>query len=469
MRTAVVGGTIVTSWGRVLADVVLEDGKVAALVEPGRAGPSDEKVDARGKLVFSGFIDPHVHSRDPGLTEKEDFAHSTRAALCGGITTLLEMPNAVPPVSDAHVYHDRVAQHTEVASTDFGLWGISLGAANLGDLRGLVEAGVVGIKLFWGYALDRITRELVYNLADRRPEDVIPPPSNAEVWDLFREVAAAGGLLAAHCEDRGVLEAAQRGLGHELRSYADLLAARPDAAEAAAIATAVELSRATGCRFHVVHVSSGRGVELVRRARADGVSFSAETCPHYLTLSEEDFDRVGPMMKVYPPVRTARDREDLRAAVRDGTISSIGSDHAPHTIAQKRQGLATSPAGFVGVETLVPLLLNEAASGRVSWERLAWVLSEGTARVYRLYPRKGALLPGSDADLAVVDPEAEWEVDDARLHSKHSLSPWHGRRGRGRVVRALLRGETVMRDGEPVGEPRGRHVRPLREGPGVRT
>jgi dihydroorotase len=284
------------------------------------------------------------------------------------------------------------------------------------------------------------------------------------VWALFREVAAAGGLLAAHCEDRGVLDAAERGVGHALRSYGDLLAARPDSAEATAIAVAVELSRSTDCRFHVVHVSSGRGVELLRRAQRDGVRISAETCPHYLTLTDDDFGRLGSMLKVYPPVRTAADRDRLREAARDGTISSLGSDHAPHTVAQKRQELATSPAGFVGVETLVPVMLNEAAQGRFTLERLAWLLSEGTARVYGLFPRKGALLPGSDADLALVEPDREWQIDDARLHSKQSLSPWHGLRGRGQVVRSLLRGETVMMDGEPVGTPRGRLVKPVQAG-----
>lgn len=460
MRTNIVGGTIVTPHGSMRADLVVEGERFAMLAEPGSGPTPDEQIDARGMLLFPGFIDPHVHSRDPGLTEKEDFAHSTLAALCGGVTTLLEMPNAVPPVADAAVFQDRVAQHSEVASVDFGLWGISLGAENLGALRELVGTGVVGIKLFWGYALDRRTRELVYNFADRSPDDLLLPPGTDGVWDLFREVAAAGGLLAAHCEDRGVLEAAQRALGHDLRDYDDFLASRPDAAEAAAIAVAVECARATGCRFHVVHVSSARGIELVRRARADGVPISAETCPQYLTLGDGDFSRLGARMKVYPPVRRACDGAALHEAIRDGTISSVGSDHAPHTVEQKSMDLASAPAGAIGVETLVPVMLNEAASGRLTWKQLAWVLSEGTARVYGLHPQKGTLRPGADADVAIVDPGREWRIDNKLLHSKHNLSPWHGLQGRGKVVRSLLRGETVMVDGEPTGEPRGRLVKP---------
>ena len=458
MRTNITHGTIVTPAGRYDADLVVEDGVIAEVVRPGQAGLADEELDASGRLVFPGFIDPHVHSREPGLTHKEDFAHSTRAALCGGVTTLLEMPNTIPPVAEAAILRDRAAQHAEVASVDFGLWGVSLGAANLGEIDGLVAAGAPAIKLFWGYALDRRTREIVYNATDRPPEDVVPPPPNDEVFDLFRSVAEAGGLLAAHCEDRGVLEAAGRALGHDSGTYADLLASRPDAAEASAIAVAAEFARATGCRFHVVHVSSARGVEVLRRAQADGLPLTGETCPQYLTLTDRDYERIGPLMKIFPPVRTAADQEALWAAVWDGTITSLGSDHAPHTAEEKARGLAGAPAGAIGVETIARLMLDAAARGQLTYERLAWLLSEGTARLYGLFPRKGAVRPGADADLALVDPDAEWVIDDAHLHSLHPLSPWHGRRGRGAVTLALLRGSVAMREGEPVGEPRGRHV-----------
>jgi allantoinase len=459
MRLRIRHGIVVSSRGRFAADLLCVDGKIASIESRGSTTPVDSEVDASGLLVFPGFIDPHVHSRDPGLTHKEDFAHSSLAAAAGGITTLLEMPNSIPPVTDVATLREKATNYQQSAFVDFGLWALSLGSENLVDIPSLVNEGVVGVKLFWGYALNRLTKQLVYNLADEPPENLVFPPDNGVVLELFSVIAKTGALLAAHCEDRGVLEAAQRALGRPLSSYEDLLAARPDAAEAATIAVGVEFSRATGCRFHVVHMSSERGAAIVRQAQSDGIAVSAETCPQYLSLTDQDFASIGPLMKVYPPVRRKGDQEALWRAVEDGTICSVGSDHAPHTADEKRQGLAVQPAGTVGVETLVPVMLNQMTNGRIAAERLAWVLSEGTARLYGLYPQKGAILPGSDADFTLVDPEADFTIMNESLHSKHPISPWHERRGRGRVRLGILRGEVIMRDGSPNGLPRGQFVR----------
>ena len=197
----------------------------------------------------------------------------------------------------------------------------------------------------------------------------------------------------------------------------------------------------------------------MRRAQSEGVPLSAETCPHYLALSDADFAGLGTSMKVFPPIRTLADQMALWQAVTDGTITSIGSDHAPHTRAEKALGLATAPAGVSGVETLPAVLVDQMLGGRLSPERLAWVAAEGTARLYRLYPRKGAVEPGADADFTLVDPASSVTIDATRLHSKEPQSPWHGRTLRGRVRLTILRGEVIARDGEPVGGPRGQLVR----------
>ena len=460
MRLLVKNGSVVTADGVQDVDILCEDGIIAALLARGTHVDvvADEVLDASGKIVFPGFIDPHVHSREPGMTEKEDFAHSTLGALSGGVTTVLEMPNAIPPVDSVAVFEKRRQEHESVAWTDFGLWGLSVGEANIDDLAPLIDAGVVAIKIFWGYALRRDTRQLVYNLGDVAPENLLQPPDNGAVLRVFRTIAAAGGLLAAHCEDRDILTASQEALGHPIETYEDLLAARPAIAESTAIAIASEFARETGCRFHVVHMASAKGAEVVREAQRTGAPVTAETCPQYLSLTDEDYERVGPMMKVYPPVRSADDQAALWDAVNDGTIVSIGSDHAPHTVAEKEQGLATAPAGGVGCETFGPVMLDSMFAGRTSIERLAEVMSTSTAKLYGLYPRKGVIRPGSDADLTIVDPSAKRTVRNDDLVAKQPVSAWNGFELLGTPTEVVLRGTLAMKDRKPVGEHRGRFI-----------
>ncbi|WP_051581510.1 dihydroorotase [Pseudonocardia acaciae] len=458
MRLHVTNGQLVTPAGMLHGDLLCEDGVIRGVLDAGTKVDADERYDASGKLVFPGFIDPHVHSRDPGLSHKEDFEHSTRGALTGGTTTVLEMPNAVPPVDSVEVFSQRREQHERSAWTDFGLWGLALGDANLDQIGPLFAAGAVAVKLFWGYALHRETRALVYNLGDEPPENVLMPPPNGQVLNLFAEVARHGGLLAAHCEDKDVLATSQERLGHPIESYQDLLDARPAAAEATTIAIATEFAKATGCRFHVVHLASSAGLDVVRWARRRGVAVSAETCPQYLTLTDQDYGRVGPVMKVYPPVRAQADQDALWSGLNEGLIVSAGSDHAPHTVEEKARGFETQPAGAVGCETFGPVLVDALLRGKTTATRLAEVTATETAKLYGLYPRKGVIRPGSDADLVVIDPEARRTVRNEELIAKQPVSPWHGFELRGAPVATILRGEVAVRDREPVGTRRGRFV-----------
>ncbi len=458
MRLRVSNGNAVFHDGVRAADIVCEDGRIVELLEPGTESSSDAEIDAAGKLVFAGFIDPHVHSREPGNEHKEDFSHSTLGALSGGVTTVLEMPNAIPPVENRRVFDERRAQHEKNAWTDFGLWGLALGDANLEDIPGLFEAGAVGVKLFWGYALHKKTRSLVYNSADEVPENLLMPPDNGEVLRLFDVVASVGGVLAAHCEDKDVLAASERALGHPVESYDDLLAARPPIAEATTIAVAAEFARVTGCRVHVVHLSSAFALDAIRAAQSRGIPITAETCPQYLTLCDEDYPRIGARMKVYPPVRRRGDQEALWEGIRRETIASLGSDHAPHTIQEKSQGFSTQPAGGVGAETFAPLLIDAMLRGRVTPERLTKVASASTARLYGIAHRKGAISLGLDADLAIVDPAAERTVRDEELVAKQPISAWNGTVLRGAVTDVVLGGVHVMHDREPLTQRRGRFI-----------
>lgn len=458
-RLLISDGLVATPGGLERLDILIEGDRIVALIQPSLDGiEAEEVVDANGKLIFPGFIDPHVHSRDPGATEKEDFAHATLGALSGGVTTVLEMPNAIPAVDSVEIFEQRKAHHAASAWTDFGLWGLSVGEANLDQLEALFGAGAVAVKLFWGYGLTRDTKQLVYNLSDVPGDQVLQPPDNGGVLAVFREVARLGGVLAAHCEDKDILAASQAALGHPIESYDDLLKARPDYAESASIATGAEFARVTGCRFHVVHTASKLGIDVVRASRERGIPITAETCPHFLSLTSDDFAELGSSMKVYPPIRDQANQDALWAAIGDGTVVSIGSDHAPHTVAQKQEGLSTAPAGAVGAETFGPVMIDGLLTGKVSVERFTEVMSAGTARLYGLFPRKGVIRPGADADLVIVDPEGSTNIRNDTLIAKQPISPWHGRTLRGHVDSVVLGGALAYADGAPVGERRGRFV-----------
>jgi len=462
VRLVIHGGTVVTPGGKFDADIWCVDGTIEALTTARPVARADEVIDARGKLVFPGFIDPHIHSRDPGLTHKEDFAHATRAAAAGGVTTVIDMPNTIPPVTDLDTYHAQVRRQADVAFVDFALWALAVGVDNLSDLSALLGEGVAAVKLFWGYSLTRDEKRIVWNLGDEPEDRIIRPPTNGQVMELFDAIARTGGVLAAHCEDLQLVEVCHRKLGRRPRDYEEFLMSRPDAAEASAIALGIEFARATKCRFHVVHVASARGIELIRRAQRDGIAVTAETCPHYLWFTNEDYDTVGPVMKVFPPIYRRRDRARLLQAVAAGTVQSIGSDHAPHTLEEKTGEIATQAPGFIGVEVLARAMLDLANRGWLSVERLSWVLSEGTARLYELYPRKGAILPGSDADFTIVDMSAQWTVRSEVLQSKNAITPWDRVSGIGAPCQAIVRGHVVMDGGQLVGEAIGQHVRAVR-------
>ncbi len=454
------GGRIVTAREDYRADIGVREGKVQAVGDLGDA-EAGSVYDAANLVVLPGLIDEHVHSREPGLTHKEDFAHASRAAAAGGITTILEMPNSVPPVSDADSFRSRAEMLGEHAYVDFGLWGMVLGDLNLDDLPGLAEAGVIGFKLFWGYSLDRATKALVYN--PKPGDDVLPPPDHGQVFGSFCQIADTGLPVAIHAEDSEVIARLTKAqLDAPVRDYAALLRTRPAFAEAVTTATGIRLAQAAGVHLHVLHMASEEGPQLVAQARRQGLRVTGETCPHYLTLTDEDFERVGVSMKIYPPVRERRHQEALWRAIRTGGVQTIGSDHAPHADEEKVGDVFTAPAGAATIESTVPLMLNAVAQGRLSLNQVVALLSENPARIWGLYGRKGVIRPGADADFTVVDMEKRVLIDARRTYSKSHVNPYQGMEVTGAPVAAFVRGRQVMEDGRVDGEPQGRLVRPTR-------
>jgi dihydroorotase-like cyclic amidohydrolase len=433
----------------------VSDGVVEA-VEPG-AGPGQVEVDARGLLVLPGGIDAHVHGRDPGFPEKEDFASLTAAAAAGGITTVVDMPNTIPAVESAAVFEDKSELASSRAIVDFALWGLLSGGARTEDVDGLLDAGAVGLKAYLGYAIRRSNRQVVY-LPGADDPDLEPPPDYGTVARLAPDLARRGAPLAAHCEDPGVLRAFRR----PLERYGDLLASRPALAEAIAVAALGVISQRTGLEVHVVHLSSALGLAAARDAGRAGARMVLETCPQYLWLTDEDAERVGPVAKMYPAIRTAADRAALREALRSGGIQRVATDHAPHADVEKLgRSLEEALPGSPGVETLYVSCLELARRLGDVAAAARWV-GEGPARALRLHPRKGAIRPGADADLVLADPNAETLVSSGAMHSRQRHGALEGQRF-GFAIRAVYsRGELVARDGEPVGRPgRGRLVRPV--------
>jgi dihydroorotase len=335
-----------------------------------------------------------------------------------------------------------------------GLWALVLGQETEAHLAGLRAAGAIGGKLFWGYSFDRTTGSLVYDPSVISPERLIRPADAGGVRALFMAAASAELLIGVHCEDRAILDAS----AGDVDDYEGLLSTHPEEAETAAIAVAIELARITKARIHVLHVSSGRGVELVRHAKRDDIPVTAETCPHYLTMTAGDYPSVGSALKIFPPVRREVDRKALVAAVEDGTIDSIGSDHAPHSLEERSGGFGSQPAGAVALETMVPVVLDLVARGELSLHAAVRCLTNRTARVYGISRQKGRLEPGLDADITAVDMSKRWTIDAAALHSKAKMSPWHGREVTGKPTLTIVRGIVVMQDGELAAEPNGAFV-----------
>jgi dihydroorotase len=417
-----------------------------------------EEVDATDLLVLPGGVDAHVHSRDPGFPEKEDFASLTAAAAAGGITTVVDMPNTVPAVENAAVLHEKVDAVSGRAVVDFGLWGLLGEASRPEQVAELLEAGAVGLKAYLGYAVRRSNRQVVYTVELGDP-DLEPPPDYGTLARLAPDLARHRAPLAVHAEDPGILRAFLR----PVRTYSDLLASRPALAEAVAVAALGVISQRTGVEVHVVHLSSAVGLAAARDANRAGARLTLETCPQYLWLAEDDAARLGTTIKMYPPVRTAADRAALQEALRSGVIERVATDHAPHADAEKLDcSLADAAPGSPGVETLYVSSLELARRQGDVAAAARWV-SERPARSLGLHPRKGVIEPGADADLVLADPRAETVVTPDRMHSRQRHGALDGQRF-GFAIRAVYsRGELVARDGEPVARPgRGRFIRPTR-------
>jgi dihydroorotase len=430
-------GTVVTSGGSRVADVGVR-GETIAAIEPGlEPDAASADIDATGLHVLPGVIDDHVHFREPGLEHEETWLSGTRAAVFGGVTTVLDMPNTVPPTDTVMRAEHKLTLARASAYCDFGIFGLlGTNADSVAEL--VLSESVAGLKCFLGPTTGGLSG-----------------PDDDELRRALVLARQAGARVAFHAEDRALISQREASIRAARRTDARAhLESRPAEAEVAAIGHAARLLQESDAAGHILHLSSADGVAATDAWRARGVDLTCETTPHHMLLDDDVYRRFGAVAKVNPPIRTRRDSAELAAALRDGRIDVVASDHAPHVLADKqRDSIWDCAAGFAGVETMLPLLLTEVAAGRLTMERLVRAASEGPARTWGLYPSKGALEVGSDADLTLVDVHREGVIEAYNLHGLYNHSPFEGRKTVGAPLTTIVRGRLVVRDGALVASP----------------
>ena len=433
----------------------VDDGVITA-VGPARSSANERVVDATGMYVLPGGIDVHVHSRDPGFPQKEDFGTLTAAAAAGGVTTVIDMPNTVPAVDSAGVLEAKVALARRKARVDFGLWALLRSTSTPDDLEQLAAAGATGFKAYLGYAFNTARKQVMYAPGSDDP-DLEAPPDYGTLARLAHTIADLHLPLVVHAEDPAILAAFRR----PLETYEDLLASRPAEAESIAISAVAEIAGSSGLRAHIAHLSSASGLAAAREAIRAGAPLTLETGPQYLWRSDADFEAVGMAMKMFPPIRSAADREALVAGLSDGAISIVATDHAPHTDEEKNIALDEAASGSPGVQTLYTSCLELAQRMGEVWRAPRWV-AEAPAALAGLSESKGAIAAGYDADLVIVDPSRATVVRAANMRSRQRHGVLDGLRFGFSIREVFVRGTLVSRDGRKVGRSSGRFVRPAR-------
>jgi dihydroorotase len=405
-----------------VADVLIEDGTIAA-ISPGIQPPDGTTIiDAAGLVVAPGFVDMHVHFRDPGLTHKEDILTGAAAAAAGGVTTCCCMPNTSPVADEPGItkYITDKAKDAPCRVLPYGAVTVGQRGEKLTDFAALKEAGAVALS------------------------DDGNPIQNAAIARMAMTRAREEGLLVvSHCEDADLAQNYAVNEGEVSKALG--LPGRPAIAEELMVARDAMLAAETGARVHIAHVSTAKSVEIIRRAKGAGIAITAETCPQYFALTEAEVLRQGSLARVNPPLRTATDVEAIIQALADGTIDAIATDHAPHSCDEKSRPLVDAPSGMIGLETSLALALTHLYhTGRLGLAEIVRLMSENPARILGLGAGQSAI--GNSADIVVFDPDEEWVVDSSQFRSKARNTPFGGMTLHGKVKNTILGGKIVYGD-----------------------
>lgn len=424
MRTLIRNATVQLPTGGTKVDVVIEGGKIVD-INPASSLQVDETIDATGLHLLPGVIDDQVHFREPGLTHKEDLAHASRACAKGGVTTFLEMPNTNPTTTTRERLIEKLALGAQNSRVNYGFY-FGATTENLEETR--LAQRTPGIKIFIGSSTGNM-------LVDEQEA-------------LERIFAETTLPITAHCEDETTVRAnTERILAGDNVTVADHSRIRDHKAAHIATARALDLASRHNHRFHVLHVSTGDETELIRAAIDSGQGLiTGEACPHHLLFSTDDYDRLGTLIQMNPSIKSPEDLPRLWQALRDNTLQVIATDHAPHTMEEKRQPYPNSPSGLPAIENSLALMLNKVNEGECTVEQVVHWMCEAPARVWDIV-HKGQIKVGYDADLVLVDLHKKQTVCNAEQLTKCGWSPWDGVELTGWPIRTWVGGKTVYNEG----------------------
>lgn len=442
-RTVIKGGRVVTPGGEIDATIIVDGERIAGIVNPDVDVSGDSTIDTTGLVVLPGVIDAHTHFiqddpavAEPNQDEYEGFANGGRAAAAGGVTTVVEMPQANPPTISGAIFRRRRELAGQEAIVDFALWGGVCGGQTKEALDEQIAEGAVGFKAF---------------MCDSDP--MFPGIDDAQLLATLQHLTDTPYLFGLHAESDDLLQAGLEAMQSAGRT--DPMAhheSRPPIVEVEAVNRAIFFAESTGGWVHIVHLSTPAAAELVKQARVRGVRVTAETCPQYLSLDHGDLVRLAGYAKCAPAIRDRDLVERLWDYLADGTLNCITSDHCGYTVASKERGrenIWLAPNGLSGVQTLLPVVISEARQRGYSWQQIAELTATAPARLWHLAPQKGAIQVGADADLVFVDPDRRWTLTAEELLHAHQWSPFVGREFQGRIVRTILRGTTIYDDAHP--------------------
>ncbi|MFS0690368.1 allantoinase [Sporosarcina sp. 179-K 8C2 HS] len=431
-------GKIVTAESIIQGDIAIKDGKIKE-VSPSLEGSADRVIDAKGLHVLPGLIDTHVHFNEPGRTEWEGLATGSRSLAAGGATSFFDMPlNSTPPTINKENLDLKKACAEEKSVVNPYFWG-GLVPENIADLKELHENGVIGFKAFMSPS----------GIADFNHVD------DETIFKGMKEIASFGSLLAVHAESTVICDQLAEEKQKQGKTTArDFVESRPIISEIEAVRRIISYAEATGCKLHVVHASSRKVVEIITEAKQRGVDITVETCPHYLALNVQDFEEKGGLAKCCPPLRDENEVEDLWAAVANGEINVIASDHSPAPASMKTitDNYFEGWGGISGAQSTLNIMLTEGYFKRnLPLEKIVALTATNPAKLFGL-ENKGTIAEGYDADIAIVNLEESFELKNEDLFYRHQHSPYVGMTFKGKVKTTIVNGEVVFENDEIVAD-----------------